>query len=115
MDPVRNDPNKNNPGQQPENGKPKSSGWVMLTVCLLAALAVYSIFNVVGNAQYTKKTWTDFRTDMTSQNISEAIIYSDQIIYLTKEEAAKPADDQKACYTGLPSNTDLIALANELN
>ena len=114
MDPVRNDPNKNNPGQQPENGKPKSSGWVMLTVCLLAALAVYSIFNVVGNAQYTKKTWTDFRTDMTSQNISEAIIYSDQIIYLTKEEAAKPADDQKACYTGLPSNTDLIALANEL-
>ena len=114
MDPVRNDPNKNNPGQQPETGKPKSSGWVMLTVCLLAALAVYSIFNVVGNAQYTKKTWTDFRTDMTSQNISEAIIYSDQIIYLTKEEAAKPADDQKACYTGLPSNTDLIALANEL-
>ena len=114
MDPVRNDPNKNNPGQQPENGKPKSSGWIMLTVCLLAALAVYSIFNVVGNAQYTKKTWTDFRTDMTSQNISEAIIYSDQIIYLTKEEAAKPADDQKACYTGLPSNTDLIALANEL-
>ena len=114
MDPVRNDPNKNKPGQPPENGKPRGNAWVSVTVCLLVALAVYSIFNVVSNAQYTKQTWTDFRTDMTSQNISEAIIYSDQIIYMTKEEAAKPADEQKACYTGLPSNTDLIALANEL-
>ena len=114
MDPVRNDPNKNKPGQPGENGKPQGNAWVSVTVCLLVALAVYSIFNVVSKAQYTKQTWTDFRTDMTSQNISEAIIYSDQIIYMTKEEAAKPADEQKACYTGLPSNTDLIALANEL-
>ena len=66
MDPVRNDPNKNNPGQQPENAKPKSSGWFMLTVCLLIALAVTSIFNTVSEIQYVEKNWTDFRAEMTA-------------------------------------------------
>ena len=46
MDPVRNDPNKNNPGQQPENGKPKSSGWFTLTIALLIALAVRKTLSI---------------------------------------------------------------------
>ena len=33
---------------------------------------------------------------------------------VTKEEAAKPAADQKACYTGLPNGSDTYALAVEL-
>ena len=51
MDPVRNDPNKNKPGQQPENAKPKPSGWYALTIVLLIALAVGSIFNTVSESQ----------------------------------------------------------------
>ena len=38
----------------------------------------------------------------------------DRIIYLTKEESAKPASSQKACYTGLPSGSDTMALADAL-
>ena len=42
-------------------------------------------------------------------------IQSDRIIYMTKEEAGKPAAMQKACYTGLPGGGDLIALSEELD
>ena len=56
MDPVRNDPNKNNPGQQPENAKPKPSGWFTLTIALLIALAVTSIFNTVSESSTRKRT-----------------------------------------------------------
>ena len=35
------------------------------------------------------------------------LIQSDRIIYMTKEEAGKPAAMQKACYTGLPGGGDL--------
>ena len=114
MDPVRNDPNKNNPGQQPENAKPKSSGWFMLTVCLLIALAVTSIFNTVSEIQYVEKNWTDFRAEMTAGTLHEVEINNDKIVYLTKEEADKPAAEQRACYARIPGTLDLIPLANEL-
>jgi len=35
-------------------------------------------------------------------------------VYLTKDEAAKPASMQKACYTGLPSGGDYLVLAQRL-
>ena len=114
MDPVRNDPNKNNPGQQPENGKPKSSGWFTLTIALLIALAVTSIFNTVSEIQYVEKNWTDFRAEMTAGTLHEVEINNDKIVYLTKEEAAKPAAEQRACYARIPGTLDLIPLANEL-
>ena len=114
MDPVRNDPNKNNPGQQPENGKPKSGGWFTLTILLLIALAVSSIFNTVSESQYDEKNWTDFRAEMTAGTLHEVEIDNDKIVYLTKEEAAKPAKEQRACYARIPGTLDLIPLANEL-
>ena len=114
MDPVRNDPNKNNPGQQPETGKPKSSGWFTLTIALLIALAVTSIFNTVSESQYVEKNWTDFRAEMTAGTLHEVEINNDKIVYLTKEEAAKPAAEQRACYARIPGTLDLIPLANEL-
>ena len=44
----------------------------------------------------------------------EVELQYDRIIYLTAEEAAKPAANQKACYTGLPSGADTMALADTL-
>ena len=114
MDPVRNDPNKNKPGQQPENAKPKTSGWFTLTIVLLIALAVTSIFNTVSESQYKETNWTDFRAEMTAGTLHEVEIDNDKIVYLTKEEAAKPAAEQRACYARIPGTLDLIPLANEL-
>ena len=112
MDPNRNDPNQN--GQSPEGGKPKTSGWVALTIALLIALAFGGIFNTVSESQYDEKTWTDFRTEMSAGTLSEVVLSGDRVIYLTAEEAAKPAKEQKACYARTPGTLDLIPLANEL-
>ena len=114
MDPNRNDPNQKPTDPRPEGEKPRTNGFFALTIGLLIALAVSGILNTVTKSQYTEKTWTDFRAEMSAGNLSEVNIYYDQVIYLTAEEAAKPAKEQRACYTGLPGSTDLIALANEL-
>ena len=112
MDPNRNDPNQN--GQSPEGGKPKTSGWAALTIALLIALVFGGIFNTVSESQYNEKTWTDFRTEMSAGTLSEVVLSGDRVIYLTAEEAAKPAKEQKACYARTPGTLDLIPLANEL-
>ena len=114
MDPKRNDPNQKPPGQNPGGDKPKTNGFFALLVGLLIALAVSGIFNNVQNSQYTEMTWSDFRTEMAAGNLKEVDLYYDRIVYLTAEEAAKPAREQRACYTGLPSGADTLALANEL-
>ena len=111
MDPNRNDPNQNQP---PEGGKPKPSGWIALAIALVIALAVGSVFNTVSESQYDEKNWTEFRSEMTAGNLHEVEITNDKILYLTNEEAAKPAREQRACYARIPGTLDLIPLANEL-
>ena len=114
MDPKRNNPNQKPPGQNSGGDQPKTNGFLALLVGLLIALAVSGIFNGVQNSQYTEMTWSDFRTEMASGHLKEVDLYYDRIVYLTAEEAEKPAREQKACYTGLPSGADTLALANEL-
>ena len=114
MDPKPNDPNQNPTDQNPEGGKPRTSGWVALTIALLLALAVGGIFNTVTESQYKEQTWTDFRSEMTAGTLSEVVLSGDRVIYLTTEEAAKPAKEQQACYARTPGTLDLIPLANEL-
>jgi len=114
MDPKRNDPNQKPPGQNPDGDKPKLNGLLTVLIGLLIALAVSGIFNTVQNSQYTEKTWSDFRAEMAAGNLSEVDLYYDRVVYLTAEEAEKPAREQQACFTGLPSGADTLALANEL-
>ena len=114
MDPKPNNPNQNPTDQNPEGGKPRTSGWVALTIALLLALAVGGIFNTVTESQYKEQTWTDFRSEMTAGTLSEVVLSGDRVIYLTTEEAAKPAKEQQACYARTPGTLDLIPLANEL-
>ena len=114
MDPKRNDPNQKPPGQE-GGDKPKPNGWFALTIAILVVLAVSTIFRAVSNSQYTEATWSDFRREMAAGNLSEVDLHADRVIYLTKEEAEKDPREQKACYTGLPSSTTLMELANELD
>ena len=115
MDSERN--NQNPDPKDPGNGgdKPKTSGWLALTIAILVVLAVSTIFNAVSKGQYRETTWSDFRSSMAEGQLSEVELHYDRVIYLTKEEAAKPAREQKACYTGLPSSANMMDLANELD
>ena len=113
MDPERN---QQNPQKPDNNGdKPKPNGWAALTIAILVVLAVSTIFRTVSDSQYTKTTWSDFRSEMAAGNLSEVEIEHDRVVYMTKEEAEKPAREQKACFTGLPSSINMMELANELD
>ncbi len=113
MDPNRNDGN-NGPKKNGENKDPKGSIWVKLLIAVAAVFAISSMYNAINDSQYNQTTWSDFRAAMASGRIVEVELQYDRIIYLTAEEAAKPASSQKACYTGLPSGADTMALADEL-
>ena len=113
MDPNRNDPNRK-PPQGPEGEKPRTNGWVALTIAILVVLAFSTLFRNISNSQYTQTTWSDFRTAVADDNLSEVNIHHDRVIYMTKEEAAKAPREQKACFTGLPTTYDQMKLADEL-
>ena len=115
MDQNRNNPSQNGPNKPNGNGqKPSNNRWVSLIIAVAIVLAVSGIFNAVRSSQYTQTTWSDFRGAMEAHQVVEAEIHYDRVIYLTKEEAAKPAAQQKACFTGLPTTYNQMELADEL-
>ena len=107
--------NNNHPSKPPRDNdkKPKGSIWMPLIISLAIVLAISGIYNMVTRSQYTETTYTEFRQEMDAGNLSEVEMHYDRIIYMTKEEAQKPAAERKAFYTGLPSG-DALALAEEL-
>jgi len=107
--------NNNHPNKPPrdDDKKPKGSIWMPLIISLAIVLAISGIYNMVTRSQYTETTYTEFRQEMDAGNLEEVEMRYDRIIYMTKEEAAKPAAERKAFYTGLP-NGDALALAEEL-
>ena len=94
---------------RPDGERPKNNIWTPLII----ALALVVLFGWIYS-QYTQTTYSEFYTAKETNQLAEVVIRYDRIIYLTKEEAAKPAAQQKACYTGLPSGGDTMALADEL-
>ena len=115
MDQNHNNPSPRGPNK-PGGDPPKSGGsrWVALLIALAIVLGISGIYNAVRTSQYTPASWSDFRAAMQAHQIVEAEIQYDRIIYLTKEEAAKPAAQQKACFTGLPTTYNQMELADEL-
>ena len=114
MDPKHNDPRNNGPKKNGDEKDPKSNIWLKLMIAVAAVFVISSIYNAINASLYNQTTWSDFRAAMDSRQIVEAEIQYDRIIYLTKEEAAKPASSQKACFTGLPSGSDTMELADAL-
>ena len=114
MDPNRNDSGNNGPKKPEDNKNPKNSIWVKLLIAVAAVFVISSIYNMINASQYNQTTWSDFRSAMEAGQITEAEIQYDRIIYLTREEAAKPAAQQKACFTGLPTTYNQMELADEL-
>ena len=119
MDLNRNDSpnnnNNNNDGRKPGGNRPKGSIGTALLITLAIVLLVNWIYGSISKSQYTQTPFSDFLAAKDAGQLSEVEIQSDRIIYMTKEEAGKPAAMQKACYTGLPGGGDLIALSEELD
>ena len=109
MDPNRNNSSKNN-NNNPDGKKPRGRVLTMLLIAIAVALLVSGIYNSINDSKYELTTFSDFLTEMESGNLAEVEIHSDRIYYMTKTEAAKPAEDQQACYTGLPAGDHMQLL-----
>ena len=105
--------NNESPRNNGDNKKPKSN--LLMTFVITAAifLVISSIYSAIADSQYTETKFSEFVAEWEADNLDEVELRYDRIIYMTKEEAAKEADDQKACFTGLPSG-DILTLAREL-
>ena len=111
-----NNEQKNRPGKNPggDGKKPKPSVWVALTIAIVVVLLIGSIYNMVSSSQYTKTTYSDFVHAMDNGQLTEVEIQGDRIVYMTKNEAAKPASEQKAFFTGRPYGGDNMQLLTDL-
>ena len=113
MEPNRNDSqNRNN--KSGDGKRSKNSILIALIITVAIVIAISTVYNMVLGSQYTQTTYTEFREAMDNGQLEEVQLLYDRVIYLTKEEAAKPASQQKACYTGLPSYADTLTLMEEL-
>ena len=108
------DSNNNQPPKKPDGKRPKGSIWMLLMITVAIVLVISSVYNAVKKGQYTQTTFSQFMEEAKKDNLSEVELRYDRVVYMTKEEAAKPAREQKACFTGLP-NGDILSLAKELN
>ena len=107
--------NNPNNGKKPEGERPKGNYFTPLMIALILVLVFSWVMNTVEKSQYTETTLSDFFEARDAGNLAEVELRYDRILYMTKEEAAKDASRQKACFTGLPSGGDMLALAEELD
>ena len=110
MDPKREDPKKN---PKNEDKKPRSI-WVALIITVLLVLVVSVVYNFISNSQYNQTDFNHFLTAWENDDLAEVELQADRVVYLTREEAAKPGSQQKACFTGLPRGGDMLTLARQL-
>ena len=103
----------NNRPPQTDDKRPKGNLFVTLLITVGIVLLLISLFNMVRSSQYTQTTFSEFQDQRLAGALDQVLVKYDRIIYMTKEEAAKPASQQKACFTGLPSG-DILELVTAL-
>ena len=107
--------NRNNDKpKKPEGDRPKNGYITPLLIALVLVLIFSWVSNFIEKSQYQEATISDFWAAVEAGQIDEVELRYDRILYMTKEEAAKEASQQKACYTGLPAGGDLLELSREL-
>ena len=112
MEQNRNNPNQNN---KPDGSKrPRGNLLVTLIITVAIILVLSAAYNFIVSSQYEQTTFSDFMDTWERGQLAEVEIQYDRIIYLTKEEAAKPDGKQTACFTGLPTG-DILELAAQLD
>ncbi len=106
---MENDRNNRRGNPPPEGDRPKGNYLPALIITLVLVLLFSWIYNSVVSAQYKETTYGDFLAAMEADNLAEVELQYErgQILYMTKEEAAKDPSQQQACYTGLPSGNHM--------
>jgi len=109
------EPNRDDSKQPPkgDDKRPKGNLFMTLIVSLGIVILLGFLFGAISDSQYNKTDLSDFIKDMEAGNLAEVEFQFDRVIYMTKEEAAKPAKEQRASITGLP-NGNILELAREL-
>ena len=108
-------PNHSNKPNNQNNKRPKNGILLALIITVAIILVISWLFNTISNSQYNATTYSDFLQAMENGQLAEVEFQPDRILYMTKEEAAKPASSQTACFTGLPDGGDVMALAKQLH
>ena len=109
---MDNDNRNNRNPKDPQ--KPKTNLWVTLVITAAIVLLISGVYNMVTESQYNETSYSDFLKAVETNQLDEVLFKTDRIIYMTKEEAAKPASQQKACYTGLPEGANVDTISREL-
>ena len=106
-----------NPNNNPKNNnkKPKGNIGVALVISVAVILLISWIYNAISASQYTQTDFSHFLDAKASNNLAEVELQYDRIVYLTKDEAEKGPATQKAFFTGLPTGSDTMELAIELD
>ena len=112
---IKNNDSKNRNNNPSDNKKPKSSIWFALIVTVAIVIVISLVYNAITGSQFTQTSYSEFLDAKNAGQLVEVELQHDRIIYLTKAEAAKPANQQKAFYTGLPTGGDTLELAKELD
>ncbi len=107
------DQNREDPQKEPNHKKPRNI-WVALVITVVMVLVISIAYNTISKSQYTEVDYNDFVQAMENGQLAEVELQSDRIVFLTRQEADKPAAQRKACFTGLPRGGDVMALAERL-
>ena len=110
---MQQKPDNRKPNQEGNEKRPKRLGTILL-ISVGIILVMSLVYNAVSNSKYTKTTYSEFLEEFEKGNLAEVELQYDRVVYMTKEEAAKPSREQKACFTGLPAG-DILALAERLD
>ena len=110
MDPKKNDPPRK-PNPEDPNGKRTKSVFTVIIFALILVVVINWIYTGISNSYLKKITYSEFEELLAAGQLAEVEFEDDQLLILTKEEAAKESPQKIYYYTGLiPNleNSDLI-------
>ena len=116
---MNNDPN----GKKPQDNKPQKGDdgrqgrriVFLMVAALIATLLINSVYTSIANAYLSEIPYNEFQEYLDKDEIAELEFQSDRIVILTREEAKKPAAQQRMYYTGIIPNYDNSELKAQLD
>ena len=116
---MNNDPKGKKPqDNKPQNGDDGRQGRrivFLMVAALIATLLINSVYTSIANAYLSEIPYNEFQEYLDKDEISELEFQSDRIVILTREEAKKPAAQQRMYYTGIIPNYDNSELKAQLD
>ena len=86
-----------------------------MVAALIATLLINSVYTSIANAYLSEIPYNEFQEYLDKDEIAELEFQSDRIAILTREEAKKPAAQQRMYYTGIIPNYDNSELKAQLD